>query len=32
MWIMAAKLSSVLSARKAMHFNSLSLQKKFSIR
>src|SRR5713101_1125825 len=31
-WIMAWKLWSVLSARMAMRLNSLSLQKKFSIR
>ena len=31
-WIMASKLWSVLSARMAMRLNSLSLQKKFSIR
>jgi len=31
-WIFAAKLWSVLSARMAMRLNSLSLQKKFSIR
>ena len=31
-WIMAAKLWSVLSARMAMRLNSLSLQKKFSMR
>ena len=31
-WMMAAKLWSVLSARMAMRLNSLSLQKKFSIR
>jgi hypothetical protein len=31
-WIMAWKLWSVLSARRAMRLNSLSLQKKFSIR
>jgi hypothetical protein len=31
-WIMASKLWSVLSARMAIRLNSLSLQKKFSIR
>ena len=31
-WIMARKLLSVLSARIAMRLNSLSLQKKFSMR
>ena len=31
-WMMAVKLVSVLSARMAMRLNSLSLQKKFSIR
>ena len=31
-WMMASKLWSVLSARMAMRLNSLSLQKKFSIR
>ena len=31
-WMMALKLWSVLSARMAMRLNSLSLQKKFSIR
>ena len=31
-WIMAWKLWSVLSARMAIRLNSLSLQKKFSIR
>lgn len=31
-WIMAEKLRSVLSLRKATRLNSLSLQKKFSIR
>ena len=31
-WIMAWKLWSVLSARRAMRLKSLSLQKKFSIR
>ena len=31
-WIIAWKLWSVLSARMAMRLNSLSLQKKFSIR
>ncbi len=31
-WIMASKLRSVLSARMAIRLNSLSLQKKFSIR
>ena len=31
-WMMALKLWSVLSARIAMRLNSLSLQKKFSIR
>lgn len=31
-WIMALKLWSVLSARMAMRLNSLSLQKKFSMR
>jgi hypothetical protein len=31
-WMMALKLRSVLSARMAMRLNSLSLQKKFSIR
>ncbi len=31
-WIMAVKLWSVLSARMAMRLNSLSLQKKFSIK
>ena len=31
-WMMAWKLWSVLSARMAMRLNSLSLQKKFSIR
>jgi hypothetical protein len=32
MWIIAVKLVSVLLARMAMRLNSLSLQKKFSIR
>jgi hypothetical protein len=31
-WTMALKLASVLSARRAMRLNSLSLPKKFSIR